>query len=116
MMIDKGVNTKLQMYDLTINSHLPRLRVDPVKPNEALEIWLNTLGLTAPNIDTELHEARGVQWMKLKIEPLQHTNDKRVWWKPQLGQEEFLINNNLIIMRVGYDLLKGRYGRLEGGE
>jgi hypothetical protein len=52
--------------------------------------------------------------MKLKIEPLQHTNDKRVWWKPQLDQQEFLINNNLIITRVGYDLLKGRDGGLEG--
>jgi len=69
MTIDEGINTKLQMHRLTINSHLPRLRMDPVKSDNALEIWLNTLRLTAPNIDTELHETRGVQLMKLKVKP-----------------------------------------------
>jgi hypothetical protein len=38
MTIDKGINTKLQIHRLTINSHLPRLRVAPVKLDEALKI------------------------------------------------------------------------------
>ena len=78
MTIDKGINTKLQMHSLSINNHLPRLRMDPVKSDKALEIWLNTLRFTAPNIDTELHKTRGVQLMKLKVKPFQHANNKRV--------------------------------------
>ena len=88
------------MHRLTINSHLPRLMMDPVKSDKALEIWLNTLRLTTPNIDTELHKTRGVQLMKLKVKSFQHANNKRVRRKPQAGQEQFLINNNLIIMRI----------------
>jgi hypothetical protein len=100
MTIDEGINPKLQMHRLAISSYLTRLRMDPVKSNEALKICLNPLGLTAPNIDTELHKTRGVQLVKLEIEPFQHPNNKRMHRKPQTSQEELLINNNLIIMRV----------------
>ena len=75
--------------------------MNPVKSHEALKIWLNTLRLTAPNIDTELHKTRGVQLMKLNFKPFQHANNKRVRRKPQTDQEEFLINNNLVIKRIG---------------
>jgi hypothetical protein len=66
------------MHRLTINRYHSRLRVHPVKSDKTLKIWLNTMGLIALDIDTKLHETRRVQLMKLKVEPFQHTNNKRV--------------------------------------
>ena len=78
--------------------------MNPVKSNETLEVRINTLRLATPNVDTKLHKARRVQLVKLEVEPLQHSNNKRVRWKFQPSKEKLLINTNLIIMGIGNNL------------
>jgi hypothetical protein len=77
MTVDEGINPKLQLHSFTFNGYLLGLRMNLVKSNEALKVWLNTLRLTTPNIDTELHKTRRFQLVKLEVEPHQHSNNKR---------------------------------------
>jgi hypothetical protein len=43
MTINEGINPKLPKNSLPINSHLARLRVNPMEMDETLEIRLNPL-------------------------------------------------------------------------
>jgi hypothetical protein len=75
MSINKGIHPKLRQYGLTLDIHPPRLRMDTMKSDKTFEIRFNTLRLAAPNIDTQFHKARGLQLMKLEVEPLQNSNN-----------------------------------------
>ena len=60
MMVDEGIDSKLPQNSLTVNGHLPGLRMDPGKTYETFEVWLHPLRLTTPNVNVELHKAREV--------------------------------------------------------
>jgi hypothetical protein len=59
MAINKSVNTILPINSLPVNDHLVRLRMNPVKSYETLEIWLHPLRLATPDINTKLTKLEG---------------------------------------------------------
>jgi hypothetical protein len=65
--------------------------------NKPLQIWLNALRPTTPDIDAHLHNARRIQLVKLEVKSLQSMDNEGMGQKPQTSIKT-PYNNNLVIM------------------